>query len=66
VLSPFDNGGLQNGLQENFACIKSLEPVSVFDFNPPSATASEDSHLLHSLMENQLGQVYIDDAEELR
>ena len=56
-LSPPGNNNTEY-LQENFGCIKSLEPLCVFDFDPPAQGNTNGSEGLYSMLENQLGQVY--------
>ena len=58
-LSPSPGSATTEYLVDNFSCIKSLEPLSVFDFDPPaSAAASGETQGLYSVMDNQLGLVY--------
>lgn len=45
-------------MQENFCCIKSLEPLCVFDFDPLASGLTGDSHNVYNVLEEQLGQVY--------
>ena len=57
-LSPC-SGSMSNGfLLENFTCIKSLEPLAIFDFDPSTQDASGQCRGLYTVMESYLGQVY--------
>ena len=45
-------------LFENFSCIKSLEPLAIFDFDSSMQDANGQYRGLYSVMESHLGQVY--------
>ena len=53
------SGNMSNDfLIENFTCIKSLEPLAVFDFDPSMQSGSGQARGLYSVMESYFGQVY--------
>ncbi|KAK7107827.1 sterile alpha motif domain-containing protein 9-like [Littorina saxatilis] len=58
-LSPLPDDISTEYLVDNFCCIKSLQPLAVFDFDPPHSDSSrETSTGLYPVMENHFGQVY--------
>ena len=57
-LSPLPGNTSTEYLVENFRCIKSLDPLSVFDFGPPVSDSSGASQGLYAMMDTELGQVY--------
>ena len=57
-LSPCANEMTSEYLLENFRCIKSLDPLAVFDFDPLLDSSYGRPTGLYTMMELQLGQVH--------
>ena len=57
-LSPCAENQTKEYLTENFTCIKSLEPLAVFDFDPAAKDANGQSRGLFPVLGSEFGQVY--------
>ncbi|KAL8586965.1 hypothetical protein ACOMHN_062376 [Nucella lapillus] len=58
LLSPCLDTMTSDFLLENFRCIKSLDPLAVFDFDPLNDDTSSHPSGLYTMMEHQLSQVH--------